>query len=59
MIERGEVAQRIREGLADKVRWVKEEEERDFILIINGCPTACVDTIEVRGKGPAIVISGR
>jgi hypothetical protein len=58
VIERGDVAEQIRQGLVDKVRWVAEEEEKDFILIINGCPTACADIIEVREKGPAIVISG-
>jgi hypothetical protein len=57
-IERGIVAQRLREGLEGKVRWVSEGEKRDFILIINGCPTACADTIEARGGGAAIVISG-
>jgi len=57
-IERGVVAQQIREGLAGEVRWVSEEEKKDFILIINGCPTACADTIEVRGEGPTLVISG-
>jgi uncharacterized metal-binding protein len=58
-IERGEVAQQIRDALADKVRWVTEEEEKDFILIINGCPTACADTIEIWEKGAVMVISGQ
>jgi hypothetical protein len=57
-IERGTVAQRIQEGLSSGVCWVSAEEERDFILIINGCPTACANTAEIRGNGPAIVISG-
>jgi hypothetical protein len=57
-IERGSVAHRIREELKAEVRWVFGEEERDFTLIINGCPTACADTAEGRKGGVAIVVSG-
>ena len=57
-IERGAVAKRIRKELGSEVRWVSGDEERDFILIINGCPTACANIAEIRGEGPALVISG-
>lgn len=56
-IDRGSVAQRIREELAGEALWVSGEEEADFLLIINGCRTACADTGENRSGRPAVVVS--
>jgi hypothetical protein len=47
IIERGEVAQRIREGLS-ALRWVSWEEGSDLVLIIHGCPTACAERAEIQ-----------
>ena len=58
IIERGSIAQRIREELTAEVRWVSAEDERDFLLIVNGCRTACADRVEVRSGHPAVVVSG-
>jgi len=57
-IERGAVAKRIREELAKEVSWVSGEEEKDFLLIINGCETACADMPEGERKTPTVVICG-
>lgn len=58
VIERGLVAQKIREALAAEVSWVSGNEENEFLLIINGCRTACSDTDEIRSKRPVAVVSG-
>jgi hypothetical protein len=58
VIERGLVAQRIRRELEEEARWVSEEEEPDFLLIVNGCRTACADTSEVRSGRPVVVVAG-
>jgi hypothetical protein len=57
-MERGSVAERIRKKLAGEVTWVSGDEEKDFLLIINGCATACADRPEKRGKIPVVVICG-
>jgi hypothetical protein len=57
-IDRGLVARRIREELGGRVSWLPGDEEADFILIINGCRTACGDTAEARSGRPAVVLSG-
>jgi hypothetical protein len=49
LIERGEVAQRIREELPGP-RWVPWEGEADLVLILNGCPTACAERAEIQKK---------
>ena len=56
-IDRGSVVQRIREELAGEALWVSGEEEADFLLIVNGCRTACADTGEIRSGRPAVVVS--
>jgi len=58
VIERGAVAQGIREELKAEVTWVSEENEKDLLLIVNGCRTACADTAEIRSGHPAIVVAG-
>jgi len=50
IIDRGQLARSIREHLTGWVRWVPPEEEADLLLIISGCPTACVDRPEVTEK---------
>ena len=57
-VERGSVAERIRKKLAGEVSWVSGDEEKDFLLMINGCLTACADRPEKRGKIPVVVICG-
>ena len=46
VIERGEVARKIREELAG-ARWVSWEGESDLLVVINGCPTACAEREEI------------
>jgi hypothetical protein len=58
IIERGVVGQKIRENLASEVKWVSGDDEKDFLLIINGCRTACADTNEIRGGHPVVIVSG-
>ena len=58
VIERGWVAQGIREALAGEARWVSGEEEHDFLLLVNGCRTSCADTAEIRSGPPVVVVSG-
>ena len=58
VIERGWVAQRIREELAAEVTWVSGDAEKDLVLIVNGCRTACSDTEEIRSRQPVVVVSG-
>ena len=55
VFERGEVAQRIREGFRAP-RWVSWEEESDLVLIINGCPTACAERAEVQKHSKASLV---
>jgi len=56
--ERGDVARRIQEELAGAVPWVPRDEEKDFLVVINGCKTACAEMPE-REKGiPAVIICG-
>jgi len=55
--DRGSVAQRIREEVSREAVWVSGEEESEFLLIINGCRTACADTAEIRAGRPAVVVS--
>ena len=58
-IERGQLAQIIRQDLADGVRWVAAEEEVDLLLIICGCLTACADRTEVKEKAvQSLAIAG-
>jgi hypothetical protein len=47
VLERGELAQKIREGLPTS-EWVSWEEGADLVLIIDGCPTACAEGVEIR-----------
>ncbi len=49
VIERGEVARKIREELAG-ARWVSWEEESDLLVVINGCPTACAEREEISAR---------
>jgi len=58
VVERGLVAQRIRGELEEEACWVSGEEETDFLLIVNGCRTACADTAEVRSGLPVVVVAG-
>lgn len=58
VIDRGLVAQKVREELAGEARWASGEEEPDFLLIVNGCRTACADTAEIRSGRPVVVVSG-
>jgi hypothetical protein len=55
VIERGALAQAIREGLSGMVRWVPWEEGADLVLIINGCVIACAERAEVQKKAGAIL----
>ena len=60
MIEREPLAQTIRQGLSGKVLWVTWEEKPDFLLIINGCLTACADRPDIQKDAPAsLVIEGQ
>jgi hypothetical protein len=56
-IDRGLVAGEIRKELAGEVLWVPGDEEADFLLIINGCRTACADTPETCSRRPTVVVS--
>ncbi len=55
VIERGEVARKIREELAG-VRWVSWEEESDLVLIINGCFTTCAERAEIQRNSMAYLV---
>ena len=55
VIERGEVARKIREELAG-ARWVSWEGESDLVVVINGCPTACAEREEIRRNSKASLI---
>ena len=57
-IERGCVAQKIREELGTEVSWISGEEEKEIFLIINGCRTACADTNEIRSGCRIVVVAG-
>jgi hypothetical protein len=58
-IERGIMAEAIREAFAGMVHWVSWEEGPDLVLIINGCLTACADSSEVKKMaGASLVIQG-
>ncbi len=48
VLDRGSVAQKIRDGLGGTVHWVSWQEEADLVLIIHGCLTACPDRAEVQ-----------
>jgi hypothetical protein len=52
VLERGELAQKIREGLPTS-EWVSWEEGADLVLIINGCPTACAEREEIQKNSRA------
>ncbi len=47
LLERGQLAQKVRQGLSAS-QWVSWEEESDLVLIINGCPTACAERAEIQ-----------
>lgn len=55
LIERGEVARKIREELAE-ARWVSWEGESDLLMAINGCPTACAEREEIRKNSKASLV---
>jgi hypothetical protein len=55
VIERGEVARKIREELAG-ARWVSWEGESDLVVVINGCPTACAEREEICRNSKASLI---
>ena len=55
VLERGEVARKIREELAE-ARWVSWEGESDLVVVINGCPTACAEREEIRRNSKASLI---
>ena len=55
LIERGEVARKIREELAE-ARWVSWEGESDLLMAINGCPTACAEREEIRKNSKASLL---
>jgi hypothetical protein len=57
-IDRGRIAQGVCEELAGETIRVSGEEEPGFLLIINGCRTACADTPETRSGRPAVVVAG-
>ncbi len=59
LIERGELARKIREGLP-LLQWVSWEEEPELVLIINGCPTACGERAEVQrhSKASLVILPG-
>ena len=58
-IERGILAEAIREAFAGMVRWVPWEEGPDLVLIINGCLTACADRTEAeKMAGASLLIQG-
>jgi hypothetical protein len=55
LLERGELAQKVRQGLSAS-QWVSWEEESDLVLIINGCPTACADRAEIQKNSKACLV---
>ena len=55
VLERGEVARKIREELAG-ARWVSWEGESDLLVVINGCPTACAEREEIRKNSKASLV---
>ena len=56
VLERGELAQKIREGLS-AFQWVPWEEEPDLVLIINGCSTACAERAEIQKNSKASLVT--
>jgi len=60
MIERGVLAETIRQALIGRALWVTWEEKPDFVLIINGCLTACADRPDIQKGAPvSLVIEGQ
>lgn len=58
-IDRGMLAQAIREALTGSVHWVSWEENPDLVLIINGCLTACADrTVIQKNARASLAIEG-
>ncbi len=58
-IERGALAEAIREAFAGMARWIPWQEGPDLVLIINGCLTACADRTEVeKMAGASLIIQG-
>ncbi|MGE5253053.1 MAG: hypothetical protein ACM3N7_03745 [Planctomycetaceae bacterium] len=55
VIERGEVARKIRKELAG-ARWGSWEKESDLLVLINGCPTACAEREEIHKNSKASLI---
>ena len=55
LLERGQLAQRVRQGLSAP-QWVSWEEESDLVLIINGCPTACAERAEIQKNSRACLV---
>jgi hypothetical protein len=55
-IERGEVAQKIRQELNPIVNWVSWEEGSDLVIIINGCSTACAEDGEIQKRASANLV---
>ena len=55
VLERGDLAQKIRQGLPAP-QWVSWEEESDLVLIINGCPTACAERAEIQKNSRAWLV---
>lgn len=55
VLERGKLAQKVREGLSAP-QWVSWEEESDLVLIINGCPTACAERAEIHKNSRACLV---
>jgi hypothetical protein len=56
LIERGDVANRIRQELGNQVRWAREGEEADLAVMINGCPMACADRPHCKNKPKAFLV---
>ena len=57
LLERGELAEKVRQGLSAS-QWVSWEEESDLVLIINGCPTACAERAEIQKNSRAFLEIG-
>lgn len=55
LLERGQLAQKVREGFSAS-RWVPWEEESDLVLIINGCSTACAERAEIQKNSRACLV---
>jgi hypothetical protein len=55
LLERGQLAQKVRQGLSAP-QWVSWEEESDLVLIINGCPTACAERAEIQKNSRACLV---